>query len=103
MTEEVEDAIHAAGAVIIYGAPNSPHLNLIENFFNLYKAYLKRKASRLNQGDDWIQVHLEALNVVDRDIGIKYFRRCKIPGATSMVTEDEYLQLYRQMMNNNMH
>ena len=96
MTEKVENAIHAAGAVIIYGAPYSPHLNPIENYLKLYKAYLKQNACRMHT--NWRQVHLEALNVVDRDIGIKYFQRCKIPGVTSMVTEDEHNQM---IMNNN--
>ena len=33
MAEEVEEAIHAVGAIIIYGAPYCPHLNPIEIFF----------------------------------------------------------------------
>ena len=94
MTEEVEYAINQAGALLIYGAPYSPHLNPIENYFSLYKKYLKRNNSRMH--DDWENVHFEALLTVDRDIGIKYIRRCGIPGSQLMLTEDEYSQLERQ-------
>ena len=90
MTAEVEMAIANAGAVWIYGAPYSPHLNPIENYFSIYKAYLKRNTFRMH--DDWRNVHMEALQTVNRDNGIKYFRRCGIPGARSMFTEDEYKQ-----------
>ena len=99
MTEEVEEAIVATGAVIIYGAPYSPHLNPIENYFSMYKNYLKRNSSRMDE--DWRTVHHEALLTVDRDIGIKYFRRCGIPGSRLMFTEDEYHQLQMQLMSNN--
>jgi len=47
MSEEVEDAINDVGAVLIYGAPYSPHLNPIENYFSIYKAYLKRNEKRM--------------------------------------------------------
>ena len=47
MSEEVELAIAQTGAVIIYGVPYSPHLNPIENYFSLYKSYLKRNCSRM--------------------------------------------------------
>ena len=94
MAEEVEEAINEVGAIVIYGAPYSPHLNPIENYFSLYKAYLKRNSSRMN--DDWQTVHFEALMTVDRDIGIKYFRRCNIPGSLSMFTENEYRQMQEQ-------
>ena len=97
MSEEVEEAINDVGAYVIYGAPYSPHLNPIENYFSLYKAYLKRNSSRMM--DNWKEVHYEALMTVDRDIGIKYFRRCGIPGAESMFTEDEYMQMANQFYN----
>lgn len=51
---------------------------------------------------DWESVHYEALQIVDRDIGIKYFRRSGIPGSQTMFTLDEYLQFENQfysMMN----
>ena len=41
---------------------------------------------------DWRKVHSEALNVVDRDIGIKYIWRCGIPGSRKLLTHDEYQQ-----------
>ena len=46
--------------------------------------------------DDWHNVHIEALQTVDRDVGIKYFRRCGIPGARMMFTEDETIQFITQ-------
>ena len=94
MTAEVEMAIAATGAVMIYGAPYLPHLNPIENYFSLYKAYLKRNSNRMH--DDWIQVHIEALQTVDRDTGIKYFRRCRIPGSRTIFTEDEFIEYVKQ-------
>ena len=97
MTEEVEELILNTGAILIYGAPYSPHLNPIENYFSLYKSYLKRNSSRMNE--DWMTVHLEALLTVDRDTGIKYFRRCQIPGSRSMLTQAEYDTFLLQQYN----
>lgn len=65
---EVEAAIRATGAILIYGAPYSPHLNPIENYCYVYKRHVKRNSARMNV--DWRSVHMEALNVVDRDCGI---------------------------------
>ena len=96
MTEEVEAAIKATGATLIYGAPYSPHLSPIENYFSLYKAYLKRNATRMF--DNWMEVYFEALLTVNRDNGIKYFRRCGIPGSDKMYTEDEYKKLQYQYL-----
>ena len=95
MSEEVEEAIAATGAILIYAAPYSPHLNPIENYFALYKAYLKRNGGRM--GDDWLNVHYEALLTVDRDTGINYFRRCGIPGSHLMFTASEYDQILHQL------
>ena len=92
MSQDVEDAIRATGAVLIYGAPFSPHLNPIENYFSMYKAYLKRNEARMLHY--WHDVHMEALLQVDRDNGIKYFRRCGIPGSELMLTTDEFDELY---------
>eukprot|EP00594_Rhizosolenia_setigera_P002485 CAMPEP_0178944888 /NCGR_PEP_ID=MMETSP0789-20121207/3413_1 /TAXON_ID=3005 /ORGANISM="Rhizosolenia setigera, Strain CCMP 1694" /LENGTH=336 /DNA_ID=CAMNT_0020624685 /DNA_START=268 /DNA_END=1275 /DNA_ORIENTATION=+ len=74
MTAEVVYAIESTGAVLIYGAPYSPHLSPIEKYFSIYKAYLKRNEHRMRE--DWELVHLEALNQVDRDKGINIFRHC---------------------------
>ena len=46
---------------------------------------------------DWQSVHLEGLNKIDRDQGIKFFRHCKIPGAKKMLTLDEYNKLMSLM------
>ena len=79
MSDEIEAAIAKTGAVLIYGAPFSPYLNPIEFYFSQYKAYLKRNDTRMLA--DWYAVHTDALNVVDRDMGINYFRKSKVPGA----------------------
>ena len=42
MSDEIESAIQATGAILIYGAPFSPHLNPIEFYFACYKAHLKK-------------------------------------------------------------
>lgn len=88
MTPEVVHAIQSTGAVLLYGAPYSPHLNPIEKYFSIYKAYLKRHHSRMHT--DWESVHMEALTQVDRDMGIKFYRKCKVPGSYSMFTSHEW-------------
>ena len=87
MRDEIEDAIRETGAILIYGAPFSPHLNPIEYYFANYKAYLKKNDRRMV--GDWYSVHLEALNVVHRDMGIRYFRKCKVPGSYLIPTTEE--------------
>ena len=88
MSDEIEKAITATGAILIYGAPFSPHLNPIEYYFSQYKSYLKRNDRRMLS--DWYTVHLEALGVVDRDMGINYFRKSKVPGSYKLVTSNEF-------------
>jgi len=61
--------------------------NLVENFFSIYKAYLKRHSE--DMAHDWEAVHLAALGAVSRNNGIKYFRRCGIPGAKNVLTSNE--------------
>ena len=105
VTEEVKESILKTGAVLIYGAPYSPHLNPIENYFSLCKACLKRNASRMH--DDWMSVHYEALLTVDREIGVEYFRQSQIPGSQSILLECEhkaFVQMHQQLqaMNNAM-
>ena len=87
MGDEIEAAITAAGAILIYGAPFSPHLNPIELYFSQYKAYLKRNDKRMIK--DWYPVHTEALNVIDRNMGINFFRKSKVPGSYFIRTSDE--------------
>lgn len=69
MLEEVENAISSCGAILIYGHPYSPHVNPIEPYFGIYKAYLKRNNTQMEL--DWYSLHTEALNSIDRDNGIK--------------------------------
>ena len=78
MSDEIEKAIEATGAVLIYGAPYSPHLNPIELYFGIYKSYLNTNAFRM--GEDWYTAHLEALNEVDYEMGFSYFRKSGIQG-----------------------
>jgi len=40
MSDENEAEIGETGAILIYGAPFSPHLNPIEYYFACYKSYL---------------------------------------------------------------
>ena len=91
MSDEIESAIQATGAILIYGAPFSPHLNPIEFYFACYKAHLK-KNDRL-MVSDWHLVHMEGLNIVHRDMGIKYFRKAKVPGSYLIPTSDERIYL----------
>lgn len=97
MGEEVEHAIRSTGAILIYGPPYSPHLNPIEKYFSVYKAYLKRHHLRFTL--DWEEVHLEALNAVTRDTGINFFRNCQIPGSFSMFTTAEWEQKLQEYYN----
>ena len=79
MSDEIQTVIEDAGAVLIYGAPFSPHLNPIELYFSVYKKYIKRNGERMK--DNWRAVHLEALNEVDGDTAANFFRKSEIPGA----------------------
>ena len=72
MSDYIEKAIIATGTILIYGAPFSPHLNPIEYYFLHYKLYSKRNDRQILS--DWFTVHVEALSVVDRDMGINHFR-----------------------------
>ena len=87
MRNEIEDAIRETGTILIYGAPFSPRLNPIEYYFDNYKAYLKKNDRRMVS--NWYSVHLEALNVVHRDMGIRYFRKCKVPGSYLIPTTED--------------
>ena len=98
MSEEVKDVISSFGAILIYGPPYSPNINPIEKYFGKYKAYLKRNNTRVES--DWYSVHTEALNIIDRDDGIKYYRNSSIPGSKKMLTSSEYQTLI-QLYNNN--
>lgn len=45
MLDEIQAVIENAGAVLIYGAPFSPHLNPIEYYFGVYKNTLREMVS----------------------------------------------------------
>ena len=92
MSDEVESVIRATGAVLIYCAPFSPHLNPIEPYFAKYKSYLKRNDKRMVA--DWEAVHMEVMGTVDRDMGIRYFRKSKVPGSNLIPTLEELNKYY---------
>ena len=52
-----------------------------------YKAYLKRNDKRMIK--DWYPVHTEALNVIDRNMGINFFGKSKVPGSCFIRSSDE--------------
>ena len=79
MSDEIQAAIENAGAVLIYGAPFSPHLNPIELYFGVYKKYIKRNGERMKA--NWYEVHIEALSQVDGDKAMNFFRKSEIPGV----------------------
>ena len=87
LSQKVIDLIEARGAIIIYTAPFSPDLNPIESYFSVYKKYLKKYSDEMDK--NWQKTHLDALHSVDRDTGIKYFRKCGIPGAKNVLTSEE--------------
>ena len=66
MNVEVVNAITKTGAVVIYISPYSPFLNPIENYFYIYKSYLKLNETRMLH--NWQEVHMEALNQIDLSI-----------------------------------
>ena len=86
-SDRVEELIADAGALLIYGPPFSPHINPIELYFGKYKAYIKKNDKRMVT--NWYEVHREALTIVDRDMGIKFFRKSKVPGSNMVLTTEE--------------
>ena len=93
MSDDVVDAIRSTGAQIIYAAPYSPDLNPIENYFSVYKAHLKKYSNEMKM--NWRSVHNDALARVNRNMGIRYFRRCGIPGSHNVYTTQEQIQIYQ--------
>ena len=81
--------------MLICGALFSPHLNPINYYFSQYKSYLKRNDRRMLV--DWHSLHVEALSVVNRDMGIKYFRKSKVPGSHLIRTTNESINYMRNI------
>ena len=72
----------------LFGIPaRSPDLNPIELAFNVYKSHLKRNSSLF----EWLlyQAHGEAIESVTKDMCIKEFRRCGVPGSNAVKTSTE--------------
>ena len=78
MCQEVESIIRATGAYLLYTAPYSPDLNPIELCFNVYKHSLKRHSKDYAC---WYDLHIRAMEDITRDIVIKEFRKCHVPGS----------------------
>ena len=95
ISRRVVDMIEEKGAKVLYTAPFSPDLNPIEIFFSVYKSFLKKHNDEMIE--NWEAVHLQALASVDRDMGIKYYRRCGIPGAKMMNTKQEIASLNNEI------
>ena len=96
MSEKVVRLIEGKGAVMLFAAPFSPDLNPIENFFSAYKRYLKKHNDDMIR--DWERAHLEALGSVNRDMGIKHYCRCGIPGAKKLKTSEEKRELNNELI-----
>ncbi len=90
MSERVVQLIRNRGATVIFGAPYSPDSNR-KLFQCIYKKFLRRHSSAMKE--DWRNIHLRALGSVDRDTGIKYFRKCGIPGADKVLNTQETEEL----------
>jgi len=61
MSDDVEAANRATGAILIYGVPYR-NFNSIENYYFIYKRHLKLNNEKMDT--DWRSVHIEALNVI---------------------------------------
>ena len=58
----------------------------------MMKSIAKRDAASRNNKRmlyERYTVHQEALNIVDHDMGIKYFRKSKVPGSNLLPTSNE--------------
>ena len=88
MSEEVANLIHSTGAYLIYSAPYSPDLSPIEYAFSVYKKYLKRNSSNF-ESNEWYELHRKAFRLVSRDHCIKFYRKCFIPFADEILTDQE--------------
>lgn len=88
---EIEQLIHAAGAIIIWTAPYSPQLHPIEPCFEDYKDVLK--SDDVATARHWYEAHLIALrNSVNRTKMLSYMRHCwhyQIPDNLSECKEQE--------------
>lgn len=87
-SDKIEDVVWETEATLIYGSSFSPQLNPIKFYFACYKSYLKKHNRRMVS--DWYDVHVEALNCVDRDQGNIVFKKSKVPGAHLISTCSEF-------------
>ena len=92
MGDEIKKVINDVGAILIYGAHFSPHLNPIEYNFPQYQFCLKRNDKRMLH--EWYVVHQDDLNLVNRAMVIKYFHTSKVSGSNLILTIDELYSIY---------
>ena len=93
MDRRVRELIEAAGAVLIYTAPNSPDLSPIEPCFHVYKAALKR-CSRDSDIKSVAMAHLHAMRAVTPEKARQCFRHLK--GAIRNVPDEEEVVKQRE-------
>ena len=99
MSREVVDTIEATGAYLLYAAPYSPDLSPIEKMFSVYKSNLKR-FQRQFEADEWYELHLHCIREIDDDIGLMQFRKCGIPHSEEILTEDEFMECFLELLLN---
>ena len=84
-SDRVRNLIEGAGALIIFTAPYSPHLNPIEYMFSIYKAKLRRIGSTM----DWLSAHYEAMAAVTPEFAHNEFCHCNVPGWENLYSPIE--------------
>lgn len=96
MSERVVDMIREAGALLIFTAPYSPHLNPIEYFFSSYKAALRR--IRYESELEWFDAHCEALLSVSPEGARNTFRDCDYPFAAEYCSKMNVMKIIRRLL-----
>ena len=99
MSREVVRMIEGTGAYLLYSAPYSPDLSPIEYLFSVYKSNLKR-FSRYYEKEEWYELHLHAIREIDEDVSLMQFRHCGIPKSNEILTEDEVVECFLQLLLN---
>ena len=99
MSREVVRMIEGTGAYLLYSAPYSPDLSPIEYLFSVYKSNLKR-FSRYYEKEEWYELHLHAIREIDEDVSLMQFRHCGIPKSDEILTEDEVVECFLQLLLN---
>ena len=93
LSDRVQELIHGAGALLLFTAPYSPHLNPIEYMFAIYKAYLRRIGSSM----DWLTAHWEAMAAITPEFARNEFRHCNVPGWERLFETDPITTLANEL------